>query len=94
LPLGSVALGLGFWNATFEQRVIFQPVHHVTSFFDVFTELSLDGGTTWTPQPDALHFELGPNRNVPEAGSTFWMLLTPFGALVLRRQARGKSATA
>ena len=25
----------------------------ISSFFDVFTELSLDGGTTWTPSTDA-----------------------------------------
>jgi hypothetical protein len=30
----------------------------VSSFFDVFTEISLDGGTTWSPSTAPTHFEL------------------------------------
>ncbi len=35
-------------------------MYHVDSFFDVFTELSLDGGQTWTPADGSTHFELVP----------------------------------
>ncbi|MBI5476085.1 MAG: VCBS repeat-containing protein [Ignavibacteriales bacterium] len=31
---------------------------HVDSFFDIFTEVSLDGGTTWSPSTAPTHFEL------------------------------------
>ena len=30
----------------------------IGSFFDVFPELSLDGGQTWSPSPDSSHVEL------------------------------------
>jgi hypothetical protein len=32
--------------------------HNVGSFFDVFTELSLDGGQTWSPSMEPTHVEL------------------------------------
>jgi len=38
-------------------------LYHIDSFFDVFTELSLDGGNTWTPSSGAIHMSLNP---VPE----------------------------
>jgi autotransporter-associated beta strand protein len=38
----------------------------VSSFFDVFTEISTDGGATWTPAQGAGHVEL---RNDPETAS-------------------------
>jgi len=47
----------------------------ISSFFDVFTELSLDGGQTWTPSTGSAHVEL-----VPEPGS---MLLVAAGMLAL-----------
>src|SRR4029077_4306857 len=28
---------------------------HINSFFDIFTEISLDGGATWTPAQSAVH---------------------------------------
>ena len=36
--------------------------YHIDSFFDVFTELSIDGGQTWNPGSGPLHLEGG----VPE----------------------------
>jgi hypothetical protein len=32
----------------------------IDSFFDVFTELSLDGGQTWFPSAEATHVESQP----------------------------------
>ena len=31
---------------------------HVSSFFDIFTEISLDGGATWSPSTSPTHIEL------------------------------------
>ncbi|MBI3837991.1 MAG: PEP-CTERM sorting domain-containing protein [Planctomycetia bacterium] len=33
---------------------------HIDSFFDVFTELSLDGGQTWMPSEGSTHVSLTP----------------------------------
>ena len=43
--------------------------YHIDSFFDIFTELSLDGGSTWLPSAGSTRIELGPNalqQVVPE----------------------------
>ncbi len=50
---------------------------HVSSFFDIFTELSLDGGMTWTPVPEPSQVRLiseappsttaSPNLPVPDS---------------------------
>ena len=32
--------------------------HMISSFFDIFTEISLDGGISWSPAQDAAHMEL------------------------------------
>jgi hypothetical protein len=48
----------------------------IDSFFDVFTELSLDGGQSWTPSNGALHI----SGNTPEPSSVMLALL---GALTL-----------
>ncbi len=46
----------------------------VSSFFDIFTEVSLDGGATWTPSDSSTHLEL--SRNVPEIfSSSDWLPL-------------------
>ena len=34
--------------------------YRIGSFFDVFTEVSLDGGNTWSPVVDPTHLELQP----------------------------------
>lgn len=46
-------------------------VYHIDSFFDVFTELSIDGGATWTPGNTSLHLEGG----APEPTSAVLALL-------------------
>jgi hypothetical protein len=52
-------------------------LYHIDSFFDVFTELSLDGGQTWTPSDSAMHVV---GNNTPEPSSVMLALL---GALSL-----------
>lgn len=45
---------------------------HIDSFFDVFTDLSLDGGATWIPNSEgsgSTHVSLQP---VPEPGTLLW----------------------
>ena len=44
----------------------------IDSFFDVFTELSIDDGQTFTRSASSTHVELVP---VPEPGSLFLMVL-------------------
>jgi PEP-CTERM motif len=51
---------------------------HIDSFFDIFTELSLDGGQTWTPSSSSTHVDLV--AAAPEPGTLF---LLGAGALVL-----------
>ncbi|MBX7209617.1 MAG: choice-of-anchor D domain-containing protein [Verrucomicrobiaceae bacterium] len=50
--------------------------YYVSSFFDVFTEISADGGATWIPGSAAMHFELtepellvATENQLPPAGS-------------------------
>ncbi len=43
----------------------------VDSFFDVFTELSLDGGATWTPGGQSTHIQIGPTQPTPARRSTW-----------------------
>ena len=38
----------------------------INSFFDIFTELSLDGGATWTPAASSTHVSL---EAIPEPGT-------------------------
>jgi hypothetical protein len=47
-------------------------LYHINSFFDVFTELSLDGGQSWIPGSEALHLEGG----LPEPSSAVLALPT------------------
>src|SRR5262249_14648585 len=47
---------------------------HIDSFFDVFTELSVDGGQTWIPSNGSDHVTLGPDAATP-------VLPTTWGAL-------------
>lgn len=56
----------------------------ITSFFDVFTDLSIDGGQTWIPSDRAGHVEL---QALPEP-STALLLVMGVGFLTIGR--RGK----
>jgi hypothetical protein len=70
--------------------------YQIDSFFDIFVELSLDGGTNWLPAeggPTTFNLdELGPPplSQVPEPGS---LLLVGAGALVLARRLRRQAST-
>jgi hypothetical protein len=50
--------------------------YHIDSFFDVFTEISIDSGQNWTPSSEAAHLLLVPA--VPEPGTLALLL---FGGL-------------
>jgi hypothetical protein len=54
----------------------------IDSFFDVFTELSLDGGQTWIPSETSTRFDLQ-GQGVPETGGTFVLLLISASVLGL-----------
>ena len=56
-------------------------LYHIDSFFDVFTELSVDGGTRWIPSDGSTHMFL-----VPELCSA--VLLTIGAAALFRRRRR------
>jgi PEP-CTERM motif len=56
------------------------------SFFDVFTELSVDGGATWTPADGPMHLVM--DAVVPEPGTAAMFGLALAGALVRRRARR------
>lgn len=52
--------------------------YQIDSFFDIFTELSLDGGEHWIPQSTP-----GPKRmTLPDAASTAGMLVLALGTLL------------
>jgi hypothetical protein len=46
-------------------------VHHIDSFFDVFTELSLDGGQTWLPGNGSSRLQIVPNSPTPAPPATW-----------------------
>lgn len=54
--------------------------YHIDSFFDIWTELSLDGGQTWTPAESSAHFRISPSPGA--------IGLLGMGALVLGRRRR------
>jgi hypothetical protein len=56
---------------------------HIDSFFDVFTELSVDGGATWIPSSGATRLTL-----VPEPGILGAMLLAGVALGTGRRRFR------
>ncbi|PWU17532.1 MAG: hypothetical protein C5B50_11160, partial [Verrucomicrobia bacterium] len=61
--------------------------YHVSSFFDIFTEVSLDGGATWTPQltqPGTMGLKTnGPNPIVVNCSTDITVAATaPSGAVV------------
>jgi hypothetical protein len=63
---------------------------HIDSFFDVFTELSLDGGNTWIPSDGSARVELNPT-STPEPGSLALLGAGMVGLLGVawRRRRRG-----
>jgi hypothetical protein len=60
-------------------------MYHIDSFFDVFTDLSIDGGNTWIPSSDSVRVYLG---GIPEPASVLLVLLGLVGAagLIGRRR--------
>lgn len=60
------------------------PLYQVESFFDVFTELSVDGGATWVPA----EFSVGVNL-VPEPSSCCLLAMAAALGLVWRMRRRG-----
>jgi uncharacterized repeat protein (TIGR01451 family) len=55
----------------------------ISSFFDIFTEVSLDGGSTWVPASDAGHVEMRPDPvQVPGASEPTPLLPAPDDAYV------------
>lgn len=57
-------------------------LYHIDSFFDVFTELSVDGGQSWTPSTEAIRLNLIP---IPEP-STLALLGLAIGLLLRRKR--------
>ena len=68
----------------------------IDSFFDVFTELSIDGGASWMPSHDAAnapysgHVTLEPIGGVPEPGTLAWG--AAMGLCLGLRRARARRA--
>jgi hypothetical protein len=56
--------------------------YHIDSFFDVFTELSLDGGANWFPSVGPTHVDLV----LPEPSSLVLLAVTLFGTFGLARR--------
>jgi len=67
--------------------------YQIDSFFDVFTELSLDGGANWTPtNTGPAHVRLEPTASIPTMGE--WgliamavLLLATGAAIIVKRKA-------
>lgn len=57
-------------------------MYHIDSFFDVFTELSLDGGATWRPSAGPSHVILG----IPEPTSIVLIGLALIGLIGIPRR--------
>ena len=55
-------------------------LYHIDSFFDVFTELSPDGGQTWIPSDSSTRMTL-----IPEPAT---LTMLPLGAAALRKRRR------
>jgi hypothetical protein len=69
--------------------------YKIGSFFDIFTEITLDGGNTWIPSSGATRITLQPNiPPAPVPALTAWgvsallFAVAALGALAIRRQRR------
>jgi len=51
--------------------------HMISSFFDIYIEVSTDGGATWTPAPDPLEMRLVPDPAVVPPDETLSLLMPP-----------------
>jgi hypothetical protein len=61
------------------------PEYRISSFFDVFTELSINGGTTWVPSPQSVRI-----LQTPEPGSILLLVCgVGLGMTALGRARRG-----
>jgi hypothetical protein len=63
-------------------------VYHIDSFFDVFTELSIDGGANWMPATSSNNGAMHLSGGLPEPSSATLILLCAIasGAIGLRRR--------
>jgi hypothetical protein len=70
--------------------------YHIASFFDVFTELSLDGGVTWLPSISVSPASLPPGyirlTAVPEPSSTCFLAIS-VAAIACLRDRRAKKTS-
>jgi len=55
----------------FQQTEVTPGNYHITSFFDVFFELSLDNGQSWSPASSAAHIVLSPAPPLPAHAATW-----------------------
>jgi len=60
-------------------------LYHIDSFFDVFTELSVDGGNSWIPSTGSSHIDLNP---APEPTAATLLGLGLVGVIGLARRRR------
>jgi hypothetical protein len=67
-------------------------LYQITSFFDVFTELSLDGGATWVASVDSTHVDLTNATPLPAALPLFATGLGALGLLGWRRKRKQAAA--
>ena len=58
-------------NGHMQQTEVTPGNYHVTSFFDVFFELSLDNGQTWSPANGPVHTVLSPAPPLPARAATW-----------------------
>ena len=55
-------------------------LYHIDSFFDVFTEISINGGSSWTPSDNSVRMTL-----VPEPATLGLTVMGLFSVFLLRR---------